>query len=291
MKITKETLLEKGLWVNDIENIDPKCDFRFEPPVRLQDTYIRNCKVIGAYTYIRAGYIQNIQSIGRFCSIARGLQVGMGDHPISYLSTHPFQYEPIFPFWKESKEFTATVAKEKMKALPIIGNDVWVGTNVTLLRGVTIGDGAVIAAGSVVNKDVKPYEIVGGVPAKHIRFRFDEDIIQRLLEIQWWDYTLESLAGIDFSDIHASVEELEKRKAEGKLQKRKQKKVRITHREFVEKQQPPVVQKNKVEKKPPVSRENEVEKELPVLEGNRIENDAMRVKTIQVEEAIHIGIK
>lgn len=70
----------------------------------------------------------------------------------------------------------------------IIGNDVWIGANAVILPGVTIGDGAVVAAGAVVAKDVAPYEIVGGVPAKRIRYRFDEDTIEKLLEIKWWEW-------------------------------------------------------------------------------------------------------
>ena len=76
---------------------------------------------------------------------------------------------------------------------PVIGNDVWVGMNVIIMRGVTIGDGAVIAAGSVVTADVEPYSIAGGIPAKHIRYRFSKEIIESLLEIRWWDWPEEKI--------------------------------------------------------------------------------------------------
>ncbi|WP_026560974.1 CatB-related O-acetyltransferase [Bacillus sp. J37] len=226
--LDKEKLLKKGLWVDDVNNIAKDCNLFIEPPVRLLDTSVRNAR-IGAYTFLRGGYIQNVRSIGRFCSIAKGLLVGMGEHPLSYLSTHPFQYESVFPFWKESKDFNSTVEKEQMKSSPVIGNDVWIGANVTILRGVTIGDGAVIAAGAVVNKDVQPYEIVGGVPAKHIRYRFDEETRKKLLEIQWWNYTLDSLEGIEFNNITTAIKQLEERKEKGLLKKRKLKKVLIVN--------------------------------------------------------------
>lgn len=231
--LTKEILLEYGLWVNDINNITDKCKLYVEPPVRLLDTVVKNAK-IGAYTYMRGGYVQNVRSIGRFCSIAKGITIGLGEHPISYLSSHPFQYENVFPFWNESKRFISQVEKEKMKSSPIIGNDVWIGANVTILRGVKIGDGAVIASGAVVNKDVQPYEIVGGVPAKHIRFRFNEEIISKLLELKWWDYTLESLAGVDFTNIENAIEELNKRKEEEKLVKRKFERLVVINKQIVE---------------------------------------------------------
>ncbi|MDW4528388.1 CatB-related O-acetyltransferase [Rossellomorea marisflavi] len=229
--LNKEELLKLGLWVNDVENIAEKGKLYIEPPVRILNTEIRNAK-IGAYTFMRGGYVQNVRSIGRFCSIAKGLTIGLGEHPTEYLSSHPFQYESVFPFWKESERFEGTVEKKQMKSSPVIGNDVWIGANVTILRGVTIGDGAVVAAGAIVNKDVKPYEIVGGVPAKHIKFRFDDDQIEKLLEIKWWDYTLESLNGVNFSNIDEAIKELEKRMEEGKLEKRKLQRVVIVNREI-----------------------------------------------------------
>ncbi|MFC0471060.1 CatB-related O-acetyltransferase [Halalkalibacter kiskunsagensis] len=231
--IKKEELLERGLWINDVNNLSENCRIVIEPPVRLLDTVVRNAN-IGAYTFLRGGYIQNVKSIGRFCSIAKGLTIGLGEHPLSYLSTHPFQYSSVFPFWEEAKNFQETVEPEQMKSNPVIGNDVWIGTNVTILRGVTIGDGAVIAAGAVVHKDVKPYEIVGGVPAKHIRYRFDEQTIEKLLELQWWNYTLESLEGIEFNNIETAIKQLEERKEQGLLKKRKRIKIKIINHEIVD---------------------------------------------------------
>ncbi|MED1604887.1 CatB-related O-acetyltransferase [Cytobacillus kochii] len=231
--VTTEALLQKGLWVNDVDNIDRKCNLIIEPPVRLLDTHIRNAR-IGAYTFVRGGYIQSVKSIGRFCSIAKGFSIGFGEHPIDYLSTHPFQYESVFPFWNESKEFDNFVEKKQMRHNPIIGNDVWIGANVTVLRGVTIGDGAVIAAGAVVNKDVEPYEIVGGVPAKHIKYRFNEELRKRLLEVKWWNYTLDSLRYIDFNNVEKAIEQLEERQDHKTLKKRKRILIEVKNREIVE---------------------------------------------------------
>ncbi|MCZ7153797.1 CatB-related O-acetyltransferase, partial [Salmonella enterica] len=87
------------------------------------------------------------------------------------------------------------------------GNDVWIGANVFISRGVRVGDGAVIAAGSVVTKSVRPYEVVGGVPAKHIRFRFEPNVISELLALRWWNYEPASLAGVRFDDVRASIDE------------------------------------------------------------------------------------
>ncbi len=94
----------------------------------------------------------------------------------------------------------------------IFGNDVWVGSLAVVKRGLTIGDGAIIAGGSVVVKDVPPYAIVGGVPAKVLKYRFDDEIIERLMKLQWWDMSVEDLKDISFDNIEKAVEELESRK-------------------------------------------------------------------------------
>ncbi|MEM5663830.1 CatB-related O-acetyltransferase [Bacillus toyonensis] len=100
--------------------------------------------------------------IGKFCSISYGCQIGMSEHPTNYISTSPYSYG-------SSNIFGITPYFEEVHSPPIIGNDVWIGGRVIILQGVTIGDGAIIAAGAVVNKDVPPYTIVGGVPAKPIK--------------------------------------------------------------------------------------------------------------------------
>lgn len=236
MTLTREELLKKGIWIDDVNNIAANSKVRIEPPVRLLDTKV-HAGFVGAFTIIRGGILRNAKSIGRFCMIAPGVSIGMGEHPLPYLSIHEFQYNKGdfgFGFWKEAKNFKTRVEPMKPKPGPVIGNDVWIGGNVTILRGVTIGDGAVVAAGAVVTKDVKPYEIVGGVPAKHIKYRFPPDVIEKLLELKWWNYTLKSLEGLDFTNIYSCIEELEKRKEQGALIERRQKKVSIINREFYE---------------------------------------------------------
>jgi len=108
-----------------------------------------------------------------------------GEHRIDWVTTYPFNVL--------NKKYSYVKGHPMSKGDIKIGNDVWVGMNATIMSGVTIGDGAVIANGSIVSKDVKPYEIVGGNPAKHIKFRFDEEIINNLLEIAWWNLNNELL--------------------------------------------------------------------------------------------------
>jgi len=153
----------------------------------------RKCKVyhssLGAYSYIGRGTQLIYASVGKFCSISGNVLIGMGHHTLSYLST-----SPIFT---EKNNGTGHSWTDKESLLPYkpvtIGNDVWIGTRAMILGGVTIGDGAVIGAGAIVTKDVPPFAIVAGVPARIIRYRFSEEVIERLEALQWWNLSDEVL--------------------------------------------------------------------------------------------------
>lgn len=146
--------------------------------------------VVGKYTYgsefidlIKSPYTNYNLYIGKFCSIGQGVTVYIGgDHRHDWITTYPFGHVNQNTFTKFNGD-----GHVKFKGDVVIGNDVWIGLNATIMRGVTIGDGAVIAANSHVVKDVAPYSIVGGNPANHIKYRFTEDKIQKLLNIKWWD--------------------------------------------------------------------------------------------------------
>lgn len=125
-------------------------------------------------------------TIGRFCSIACGAKFlfNSANHALGSLSTYPF---PIF-FEEWDLDVEAIPRAWDNKGDIVVGSDVWIGYEAVVLAGVTIGDGAIIGARAVVTKDVPPYTIVGGVPAKPIRRRFDEATIEKLLELRWWDW-------------------------------------------------------------------------------------------------------
>lgn len=130
--------------------------------------------------------------IGKFCSIASGVQFMMGsaNHRISSISTYPFN---VFGgAWTERTP--PHLSQLPFKGDTVIGNDVWIGRESVIMPGVHIGDGAIIAAYSVVTKDVEPYTLAGGNPARAIRKRFDDELIALLLALQWWDFEPEKLA-------------------------------------------------------------------------------------------------
>lgn len=130
--------------------------------------------------------------IGKFCSIACGAKFifNSANHTLSSLSTYPF---PIF-FEEWGLNFKDVATAWDKKGDIIIGNDVWIGYEAVIMAGVTIGDGAIIGTRAVVTKDVPPYTIVGGVPAKPIRKRFDNETLDELLKIRWWDWPEEKIA-------------------------------------------------------------------------------------------------
>jgi acetyltransferase-like isoleucine patch superfamily enzyme len=142
---------------------------------------------LGLYSYIASDTSLVDISIGRFCSIGPGVKNHLGNHPSRvFVSTHPSFYSPDSP----TGAFVDQVHFEGYGQNVEIGNDVWVGAESLLMDGITIGNGAIVAARSVVTKDVSPYSIVGGTPAKLIRYRFDEEEIELLEESQWWNRDL-----------------------------------------------------------------------------------------------------
>jgi len=167
---------------------------------------------LGSYSYSRS-YFGQVSRIGRYCSIGANVTVMGESHPTDWISTSPIFYRPRrASTWQSKRQdfphFQATGAKVE------IGNDVWIGDDVLLATGVNVGTGAIIAARSIVTSDVPPYAIVGGSPAKHIRWRFDADIIDSLLLSEWWDWPVATWDTCDPQNIEAFLAMAEKAKAE-----------------------------------------------------------------------------
>lgn len=143
--------------------------------------------VFGDFTYVSDGSVILESEIGKFCSIGPNVRIAPGKHPTSKIvSTHPAIYSNTSAFPKNFSKIDQHAPYRKVK----IGNDVWICANAVISDGLIIGDGAIIAANSVVTKNVEPYSVVGGVPAKHIKYRFEREQIACLLNNKWWEKDL-----------------------------------------------------------------------------------------------------
>lgn len=175
---------------------------------------------MGAFSYSETGFDGDI-SLGRYCSVARGVKVMGVRHPLEWVTTSSVTYD-IHPdrgyasFAAAHRElgrgdFPAQRPAGLRQPGPSIGHDVWIGEDALLGRGIRIGTGSVVASGAIVTKDVEPYTIVGGAPARVIRRRFDEALSERLLASRWWEYGPDILRVADYRDPLAFVEAIEAR--------------------------------------------------------------------------------
>lgn len=186
---------------------------------------------IGAFSYLGGSNTSmlHVSMIGRFCSIAHNVQCGHTEHALDFLSPHPM-FQGHTP-WQAAEDFIARnkdnieksgrVLSERIEQQfqkIIIGNDVWIGEGAFIRQGVEIGDGAAIAARAVVTRDVPPYAIVAGTPAKILRYRFEPAIIAELMNLQWWRYGVSALEGVDFTDIDAAIRQIGDNIASGRAE-------------------------------------------------------------------------
>lgn len=187
----------------------------FEPPCSLKWLQIQASFLIGAFSYGVSGYYFATE-IGRYCSFGENVQIGRHPHPTHWFSTSPFFYQNgeaiLDTAFDGSDAFRPSDFSRSAPPVTIqktiIGNDVWIGHGAFIMPGVKIGDGAVIAAHSVVTKDVPPYAIVAGVPAQIKKFRFDEELVERLHATQWWRYAPWQLKGIACDDIEKYIDQV-----------------------------------------------------------------------------------
>jgi acetyltransferase-like isoleucine patch superfamily enzyme len=208
------------------EPIFPHGIIRLNPGARIIKSTIRgplflnrNSQVgpdvtVGKYSGMNESCYIARATMGSFCAIGARTAINPFNHPTDWLSTNEFQYHPnSFDWVEEYQEFHRLERTPEMFKVASIGHDVWTGHNVNVMAGVNVGDGAIIAAGSVVTKDVPPYAIVAGVPATVKRNRFPDRTIERLLRVQWWDLDLSDLSGLPFREVDRCLDMIEQIKA------------------------------------------------------------------------------
>ena len=183
-----------------------------QAPINISEgSCVNRCRLgkyfnIGLYSYIADS------QVGRYCSLASRVSIGAFNHPTNWLSSHEFSFRDTSSIWGESSIEGGHNLLQSGKIETISGNDVWVGDNVVVLRGVNVGDGAILGASSIVTQDVPPYAIVVGNPGRVVRFRFHANVIEQLLSLKWWEWDMSDLKGLDFSDIHTTLEKLQQRR-------------------------------------------------------------------------------
>ena len=178
---------------------------------------------VGAFCNLSGGTINNVR-FGRYCSVAGSVVIGPHEHPTDWLTTSRIAYFPQVNGWDElmlgSEAVTAHAGKRPFPAsCPIteIGADVWIGQGAFIKAGVTIGPGAIIGARATVLKDVPPYSVVVGTPGRVLRLRFPEELVERLLRLEWWRYSIYDLFEAPMDLTEAAVDAIEAIVAEGQV--------------------------------------------------------------------------
>ncbi|MGG5890607.1 CatB-related O-acetyltransferase [Falsiroseomonas sp. HC035] len=208
---------------------DPAID-ESEPVLLLKSTIIEpytsffslgNLCTMGAFSYSYSRLPVGI-TIGRYCSIAAHMQLFGVQHPTNRATTSVLCYDRHHLITEAAlADFGSlpVICEAPQKPVPVIGNDVWIGGNVVLARGITIGDGAIIGSNSVVTKSVEPFMIVGGNPARTIRRRFSDALCEQYLRVCWWSYALPNLERLDLSRPDYFIGEIEENVACGRITK------------------------------------------------------------------------
>lgn len=190
-RIRKKLSGEKGCYIAGRSNVN-FLNCKFEGGNTVGEFTILNHCLLGYGSYISQKSVLEHTSVGRYCAIGPYVHIVNGRHPSKdFVSIHPAFYSTArqagFTYVDKDRFIESSYADSDNKMLVTIGNDVWIGDSVSIMEGVHVADGTIIGAGAVVVKDTEPYSIIGGIPAKLIRYRFDKCDIEFLMKLQWWN--------------------------------------------------------------------------------------------------------
>ena len=197
----------------------------FEPPLFVHAAMASGTILqIGAYNSISVGNIGQVHT-GRYCSIAPGINIGSNEHPTDWLTSSRIAHFPQMHDWDkhydpDKVDFIRENRGRFMSSCKLteLGNDVWIGQGAFLKAGIKVGDGAIVAARAVVVKDVPPYAIVAGCPAKVMKMRFPEKTVERLMAVRWWRYCIYDFFGAPLDNIEAALDRIEEKIAQGEVE-------------------------------------------------------------------------
>ncbi len=198
---------------------------RIEGPTSILSTVAPGAFLdVGAFCNLSGGSINNVR-VGRYCSIAGGVTVGPHEHPTDWLTTSRTAYYPQVNDWDELLARPKAAEIHELKRpfrdscpVTVLGPDVWIGQGAFLKAGINVGAGAIIGARATVLRDVPPYAIVVGTPGKVLRLRFAERVVERLLALAWWQYSIYDLFEAPFDDIERALDVIEALVSDGRVQ-------------------------------------------------------------------------